>query len=82
MIPDDICLFFSHRRVRKIVPRLLNQARKISHKHYRKEKRLTEVKLLTLTKLCTNKLIIDSSLLFPNDAHHAKLNSISDEEGK
>lgn len=59
-----------------------NLVQKISLKHYPKEKQAMEVTCLTLAKSLTKKFPIDSSLGFSNDGHHAKINSISDEEGR
>ena len=70
-----------HYRMLNFDRQLQNLAQKISLNHYPKEKQAMEVKYSTLTKSLKKKFLIDSSLGFSNDVHHAKINSISDEEG-
>lgn len=72
---------YFHYRMLNFDRQLRNLVQKISLKHYPKEKQAMEVNYLTLTKSLKKKFLIDSSLGFSNDVHHAKINSISDEEG-
>ena len=77
---DDILLICC--RTRNIDQRHLNQAQKIFLKQSQRQKPRTEVNILLEQLSFQRKPIIDSSHGFSNDSHHAKGNSISDEEGK